>query len=48
MKRSLEFRLNREGLFDFALLCAALNSAGVPFSVRRDEVAIEITIGEGF
>lgn len=48
MKRSIESRLTREDLFDFALLCAALNAAGVPFSIRRDSVAIEITIGEGY
>jgi hypothetical protein len=48
MNRSIEFRLCREELFDFALLCAALNAAGVPFSVRRDAITVIITIGEGY
>lgn len=54
MKRSIEFatvgtdKETREELERFALLVASLNMAGVPFSIRRDKCAIEITIGEGY
>ena len=54
MKRSIEFTTvgtNTEIKYElekFAFLVASLNMAGVPFSIRRNAIAIEITIGDGF
>lgn len=48
MKRSIEFGFSQSELENLASFIAALNRAGVPFSLRRDNVAIEITVGEGF
>jgi len=51
MKRSLEFSLSvKDQSVAFAQLCASLNQAGVPFSLRFEQaiLRVEITIGEGY
>lgn len=48
MKRSIEFGFSQADLENLATFIAALNRAGVPFTLRRDNIAIEITIGHGF
>lgn len=51
MKQKIEFSLI-ENVADemraLALLIAGLNQSGVPWSIRRDKVAIELTISTGF
>ena len=46
--RSIEFSLNAKDLRALAALIGGLNEAGVPFSLRKDYCAIEITISNGF
>jgi hypothetical protein len=49
--RSLEFDLSKVSQAQaFANLCAALNQAGVPFSLRQEQAInrVAITIGEGY
>lgn len=48
MNRTIEFSFNADDLSAFAQLVASLNKAGVPFTLRRDSVAIAITIGTGY
>ena len=49
--RSLEFDLSKASQSQaFALLCASLNAAGVPFSLKQEQEInrVAIFIGEGF
>lgn len=49
--RSLEFDLsNKDQSLAFAHLCASLNQAGVPFTLRQEQAInrVAITIGEGY
>lgn len=49
--RTLEFNLAiKDQSVAFAQLCASLNQAGVPFSLRFEQaiLRVAITIGEGF
>lgn len=49
--RSLEFDLsNQDQSLAFALLCASLNQAGVPFSLRQEQAInrVAIFISEGY
>ncbi len=44
----LEFALTADDLAALAILIANLNKNGVPYSLRRDNVAIEISISPAF
>lgn len=44
----LEFSFNASDLASLAILIANLNKNGVPYSLRRDSIAIELTISTGF
>jgi hypothetical protein len=45
---ALEFGFNPEEIAALAALIANLNKNEVPYSLRRDNVAIEITIKTGY
>ena len=54
-QNSIEFTLSSvdeaqlsDDLAALAILIANLNKNGVPYSLRRDSLAIQITIGTGF
>ena len=48
MKNRLEFSFTPDDLAALAILIANLNKNGVPYSLRRDSIAIEISISSGF
>ncbi len=44
----LEFSLTADDLAALAILIANLNKQGVPYSLRRDNLAIEIAISPAY
>lgn len=45
--KTIEFSLASE-MTELAKFLAVLNQAGVPYSLRKDSVAIAVTVGTGF